>query len=99
MIRLARLFLTAIITVSACSSLAVFAAAADKLTRPNILFIYADDQSYKTVSCYGAPSGETPNIDRLANRGIRFDRATWGAWCMPSRASLLTGRCSTACSR
>jgi len=62
--------------------------------RPNILFIYADDQSYKTVSCYReAPDWvSTPNIDRLAERGIRFDRCYLGAWCMPSRASLLTGR-------
>jgi arylsulfatase A-like enzyme len=61
--------------------------------RPNILFIYADDQSYKTLSCYGqAPSWvKTPNIDRLAQRGIRFERTYLGAWCMPSRASLLTG--------
>jgi arylsulfatase A-like enzyme len=62
--------------------------------RPNILFIFADDQSYKTLSCYpGAPDWvKTPNIDRLASRGVRFERAYLGAWCMPSRASLLTGR-------
>lgn len=61
---------------------------------PNILFIYADDQSYKTISCYpGAPDWvRTPNIDRLAARGIRFERSYLGAWCMPSRASLLTGK-------
>ena len=61
--------------------------------RPNILFIYADDQSNKTLSCYpGAPSWvKTPNIDRLASRGVRFERCYLGAWCMPSRASLLTG--------
>lgn len=62
--------------------------------RPNILFIFADDQSYKTLSCYpGAPAWvKTPNIDRLAARGVRFERSYLGAWCMPSRASLLTGR-------
>jgi arylsulfatase A-like enzyme len=61
--------------------------------RPNILFIYADDQSYKTLSCYQqAPSWvKTPNIDHLAQRGVRFERTYLGAWCMPSRASLLTG--------
>lgn len=61
---------------------------------PNILFIYADDQSYKTLSCYdGSPSWvKTPNIDRLARQGVRFHRTYLGAWCMPSRASLLTGR-------
>ena len=71
-------------------------AAADELKskRPNILFIYADDQSYKTLSCYGGGPDwvKTPNIDRLAASGIRFERGYLGAWCMPSRASLLTGR-------
>ncbi|MCA9153309.1 MAG: sulfatase-like hydrolase/transferase [Planctomycetales bacterium] len=62
--------------------------------RPNILFIYADDQSYKTLSCYDeAPDWvNTPNIDALAKSGVRFERCYLGAWCMPSRASMLTGR-------
>jgi arylsulfatase A-like enzyme len=62
--------------------------------RPNILLIYADDQSYKTISCYGAGPewAKTPNIDALATRGVRFERSYLGAWCMPSRASILTGR-------
>ena len=62
--------------------------------RPNILFIYADDQSYKTLSCYPETPAwvKTPNIDRLAQSGVRFERCYLGAWCMPSRASLLTGR-------
>ncbi len=61
--------------------------------RPNVLFIYSDDQSYKTLSCYDeAPSWvSTPNIDALARGGVRFERSYLGAWCMPSRASLLTG--------
>ena len=72
----------------------VTSADAAEAKRPNILFIYADDQSYKTLSCYdGAPSFvKTPQIDRLASRGVRFERCYLGAWCMPSRASLLTGR-------
>ncbi|NLX94732.1 MAG: sulfatase-like hydrolase/transferase [Rhodopirellula sp.] len=62
--------------------------------RPNLLFIYADDQSYKTLSCYPESPNwvKTPNIDRLAEQGIRFDRCYLGAWCMPSRAGVLTGR-------
>ncbi|QDU97509.1 sulfatase-like hydrolase/transferase [Lignipirellula cremea] len=65
-------------------------AAAD---RPNILFIYADDQSYKTVSCYPESYDwvRTPNIDSLARSGVRFTRAYIGTWCMPSRATMLTG--------
>ena len=60
---------------------------------PNILFIYTDDQSYRTVSCYpGAFEWvDTPNIDALAKDGVRFDHAYIGSWCMPSRATLLTG--------
>ncbi len=62
--------------------------------RPNILVIYADDQSYKTVGCYPEswPWVKTPNIDALARSGMRFQGAYLGAWCMPSRASFLTGR-------
>jgi arylsulfatase A-like enzyme len=61
--------------------------------RPNILLIFADDQSYKTVSSYpeAIPGAKTPNIDRLASTGIRFHGGFLGAWCMPSRASMLTG--------
>lgn len=68
---------------------AAFAAAG----RPNILFIYTDDHSYRTVSCYeGAePWAKTPNMDRLAARGVRFTHAYIGTWCMPSRATMLTG--------
>jgi arylsulfatase A-like enzyme len=62
--------------------------------RPNLLLIYADDQSYKTVGCYPESFAwvRTPNLDRLARAGIRFHAAYLGSWCMPSRASMLTGR-------
>ena len=61
--------------------------------RPNILFIYTDDHSHRTVSCYpeAYPWVKTPNIDRLASKGVRFTHAYIGTWCMPSRATLLTG--------
>jgi arylsulfatase A-like enzyme len=68
--------------------------AADSPKRPNVLFIFADDQSYKTVGCY--PESwrwvKTPHLDALARSGVRFHGAYLGAWCMPSRASILTGR-------
>lgn len=62
-------------------------------SRPNILFIYTDDQSYRTVSCYpdAYPWVTTPNLDQLAKQGVRFEHAYIGSWCMPSRASMLTG--------
>ena len=61
--------------------------------RPNILFIYTDDHSHRTISCYpeAYPWVRTPNIDRLAQKGVRFTAAYNGAWCMPSRATMLTG--------
>src|SRR5690349_5541540 len=61
--------------------------------RPNILFVYTDDQSHRTVSCYPEAFDwvKTPNIDRLASRGVRFASAYIGSWCMPSRATMLTG--------
>ena len=62
-------------------------------TKPNILFIFTDDQSHRSVGCYPeAPDWvKTPNIDSLADNGIRFANCYMGSWCMGSRASLLTG--------
>ena len=61
--------------------------------RPNILFIYTDDHSYRTVSAYPEAYSwvRTPTIDGLAKQGVRFTSAYIGTWCMPSRATLLTG--------
>lgn len=61
--------------------------------RPNILFIYTDDHSHRTIGCYPEAFDwvETPNIDALAEKGVRFRYAYIGTWCMPSRATLLTG--------
>jgi arylsulfatase A-like enzyme len=60
---------------------------------PNILFIYTDDHSYRTLSCYEHAEAwaRTPHIDRLAARGVRFTHAYIGTWCMPSRVTMLTG--------
>jgi len=72
-----------------CLSRAMFGAE----TRPNILFLYTDDQSHRTVSCYPDAFDwvSTPNIDSLARKGVRFEHAYIGSWCMASRATLLTG--------
>ncbi len=61
--------------------------------RPNILFIYTDDQSTRTVSAYPDAYDwvDTPQIDRLAGEGVLFKHAYIGSWCMPSRAAILTG--------
>ena len=69
------------------------AGAADQPARPNILFIFTDDQSHRTVGCYqeSYPWVRTPQIDKLAAQGVRFRYAYMSTWCMPSRATMLTG--------
>jgi len=60
--------------------------------KPNIIIIYADDLGYGDVSCYGATKIKTPNIDKIAARGLRFTNAhSSSATCTPSRFSMLTG--------
>jgi arylsulfatase A-like enzyme len=58
---------------------------------PNIIYIYADDLGHGMLSCYVQKHFKTPNIDRLAEQGVRFTRAYGTAFCAPARASLLTG--------
>ncbi len=61
-------------------------------TRPNIVFILADDLGYGDTGCYGATKIKTPNIDHLAQQGRRFtDAHSASAVCTPSRYALLTG--------
>jgi len=63
-----------------------------KRKKPNVVIIYVDDLGYADVGCYGAKGVETPNINRLAENGIRFtDAHSPAATCTPSRYSLLTG--------
>lgn len=60
---------------------------------PNILFILTDDLGWRDLSCYGSPFYETPNLDRLAAQGMRFDQAYAACpVCSPTRASILTGK-------
>ncbi|WP_319503329.1 arylsulfatase [Draconibacterium orientale] len=66
---------------------------AQKEEQPNIIFILADDMSYRDLSCYGQQRYQTPNIDAMAASGIRFTQAYAAApECAPSRCSLLTGK-------
>ncbi len=78
--------LTALLLGLLCNALASAAG------RPNIVFILSDDHAVRAVSAYAGSLMQTPNIDRIANAGVRFDRAYVGnAICGPSRATLLTG--------
>ena len=59
--------------------------------RPNFIVIFTDDQGWGDLGSYGHPDIRTPNIDRLANEGIRFTSFYSAAYCGPSRAALMTG--------
>jgi arylsulfatase A-like enzyme/acetyl esterase/lipase len=68
------------------------AADASAAGRPNIVFIFVDDQGYYDLGCYGAAEVKTPHIDAMANGGLRFtDYYAAAPICSPSRAGLLTG--------
>lgn len=63
---------------------------------PNILFVFIDDMGYGDLGCYGNKTVETPNIDRLANEGIRFSQYYSNApICSPSRVAVTTGQYPT----
>jgi len=61
--------------------------------RPNILYIMADDHAAHAISAYGSKINKTPNLDRLAKEGMRFNRClVTNSICTPSRAAILTGK-------
>jgi len=61
-------------------------------TKPNIIFILADDLGIGDVSCYGSDNNKTPIIDQLAKSGMKFTHAYTAPLCGPSRSRILTGR-------
>jgi arylsulfatase A len=79
-----------------CSLLLLLCCVAPPATavdRPNIVFILADDLGYGDLGCYGHPVAKTPNIDRLAQDGVRFTQHySNGPECSPTRTAFLTGR-------
>ena len=85
-------FLTIVVIFYSCNN----TSAEIQKVKPNILVIMADDHATNAISAYGSHLTtvfETPNIDRLANEGIRMDRTYCvNAICTPSRASILTGQ-------
>ena len=63
------------------------------MSKPNFIIFLTDDQGYGDLSCMGATDFSTPNLDQMAERGVRFtDWYSNSPVCSPSRASLLTGR-------
>lgn len=77
-----------LLAVCLCLQASQFAAAA----QPNFVIIFADDQGYGDLSCFGSKTIKTPNIDRLANEGRKFTSFMVASpVCTPSRAALMTG--------
>lgn len=64
-----------------------------RTSRPNVVFILADDMGWGDLSCYGRPDYRTPNLDLLASQGTRFTNAyAASAVCTPTRVGFITGR-------
>ncbi|BAX79069.1 arylsulfatase [Labilibaculum antarcticum] len=89
-----RLLLSAlVITVSLISCSAGKTKKEQEVKKPNIIYILADDLGYGDLSCYGQQKFQTPNIDKLAEQGIKFSQHYCGAAvCAPSRSTLLSGQ-------
>jgi arylsulfatase len=73
------------------SILLVSAVASAQQKRPNIVLILADDLGFSDLGCYGSEI-PTPNIDAIAQRGVRFTEFYNQSRCCPTRAALMTGR-------
>ncbi|WP_233200388.1 sulfatase [Blastopirellula marina] len=78
-----------------CLAVLLFSGIAAAADQPNILFIMSDDHAYNALSCYGSKINKTPNLDRIANEGMRFDNCmVTNSICGPCRAVILTGKYS-----
>ena len=87
------IFITGLSGIAALSFNGCMNKGASELKRPNVIFIFADDLGYNDLGCYGQKIIETPNIDALANNGVRFTNYYCGApVSAPSRCVLLTGK-------
>jgi arylsulfatase A len=75
-----------------CKNSATTEAVSTKPYKPNVLLILTDDQGWGDISSHGNDTLATPNLDKLASESYRFDRFYVSPVCVPTRASLLTGR-------
>ena len=86
-----KIFQAAFVSIAVLSGVASLIAA-EPASKPNIIFILADDLGIGNVSCYGADRFKTPNVDALAATGTRFTHCYATPLCGPSRCLLMTGR-------
>jgi arylsulfatase A-like enzyme len=84
-------FLLVAVLAFACAT--TTAAERPRPARPNIVFFLSDDHATQEIGCYGGKLMKTPNLDRIASAGMRFDRCFCSeSICGPSRAAILTGK-------
>jgi len=88
-------FCVSVLLLASCNPASNTSSDKKSNTRPNIIFIMTDDHAYQAISAYGSVLMETPQIDRLAKGGMRFDQGyVTNSICAPSRAVALTGKFS-----
>ncbi len=93
-VRVARLLFVAMVVIQFVPAAR---AAEGTPSKPNLLFVFSDDQRWDTIGVLGNPEIKTPNLDRLVERGFHFNNtycmgSMVGAVCLPSRTMLITGR-------
>ncbi|RMG00601.1 MAG: hypothetical protein D6741_06535, partial [Planctomycetota bacterium] len=86
------LFVGVFVVVATIAGRRLTYAAENAVDKPNILFIMVDDLGKDWISCYGADNIQTPVIDSLAAKGMRFENAWCMPQCTPTRVTLLTGQ-------
>ncbi len=86
----------ACLSLSGCVENVMNTLSDSRYQKPNILLIVADDLGYSDLGCYGGEI-ETPNLDKMAQNGIRMSRFYSAGRCCPSRASILTGLYVASC--
>ena len=85
-----KLFTSVLTTAVMVASLSLATSSARAADAPNIVLIMSDDMGFSDIGCYGSEIN-TPNLDQLANHGVRFSQFYNAARCCPTRAALLSG--------
>src|SRR4051812_31401324 len=81
-----------VLVLAALAALSSTALAGGPPRSPNVVLILADDFGYECIGANGSTSYKTPNVDRLATEGVRFERCYVQPLCTPTRVQLMTGK-------